>query len=99
VTAGAIATVDELSGGRAVLGIGRGFSAVSNIGERPATTRELAEYVRALRTIMRGETATYRGKEIHAAWIERPVPVIVSAYGPKTRRMAGEIGVEFAPRS
>jgi alkanesulfonate monooxygenase SsuD/methylene tetrahydromethanopterin reductase-like flavin-dependent oxidoreductase (luciferase family) len=55
--------------------------------------------VRALRTIMRGETATYRGKEIHAAWIERPVPVIVSAYGPKTRRMAGEIGVEFAPRS
>jgi 5,10-methylenetetrahydromethanopterin reductase len=90
VTAGAIATVDELSAGRAVLGIGRGFSAVSNIGERPATTRELAEYVRVLRTIMRGETVTYRGKDIHAAWIRRPVPVIVSAYGPTTMRMAGE---------
>ena len=38
VTAGAIASIDELSGGRAILGLGAGDSAVLNIDEKPAST-------------------------------------------------------------
>ena len=39
VTASAIATIDELAGGRAFLGIAPGDSAVYNIGHRPASLR------------------------------------------------------------
>src|SRR5262245_18164727 len=39
--AGAVATLDELSGGRAVLGIGVGESAVRTVGLRPARLARL----------------------------------------------------------
>jgi 5,10-methylenetetrahydromethanopterin reductase len=47
--AGAIATIDELSGGRAVLGIGVGESAVRNAGLVPASLAELERAVEELR--------------------------------------------------
>ena len=45
VMASAIASLHELSGGRAFLGIGTGDSAILNLGLRPARLRALREYV------------------------------------------------------
>lgn len=91
VTASAIASIDELSGGRAILGIGSGDSAIRNLGEKAAKLAELRAYVETLQALFRGETVNWRGKPIHVSWISRPVPIYISAEGPKTLELAGEI--------
>jgi 5,10-methylenetetrahydromethanopterin reductase len=54
-TATAIATVQAESGGRAVLGIGRGDSALAHIGMAPASLAAFERYVSQLQTYLRGE--------------------------------------------
>ncbi|HXJ78110.1 MAG TPA: LLM class flavin-dependent oxidoreductase [Candidatus Methylomirabilis sp.] len=105
VTASAIASIDELSGGRAILGIGAGDSAVLNIDESPATSGALREYVLAVRALFRDRRANYRSKTIRLTWAAREVPIWLAAAKPKTLRLAGEIadvvvmGCGFLPES
>lgn len=91
VTASAIATIDELSGGRALLGIGTGDSAVRNIRHRPSTLAELETYVTAVQRLTAGEDVQYDGAAVHTRWASRSIPVYVTAEGPKTIRMAGRV--------
>lgn len=91
VTASAIATIDDLSGGRAILGIGTGDSAIRNLGERAASLADLRAYVVALHGLLRGETVDWHGKAIHTSWVQRPVPIFITAEGPKTLELAGEL--------
>ena len=91
VAASAIATLNEMSGGRAYFGIGSGDSAILNLGLRPARLKELQEYIEAIRTILSGEPCDYKGRSIHVQWSENPVPIIMSAEGPKTLNLAGRI--------
>ena len=69
VTANAMATVDELTDGRAVLGIGSGDSAVRSIGLSPASLEELEEFVRLFGRITRGQSASYDGEEVSIKWL------------------------------
>jgi 5,10-methylenetetrahydromethanopterin reductase len=55
VTASAIATVQQISGGRAVLGIGRGDSSLAYLGLAPAPVRVLARYLERLQAYLAGE--------------------------------------------
>lgn len=55
VTASAIASVQELSGGRAVLGLGRGNSSLAYLGAGPATLTEFESQVRQIRQYLSGE--------------------------------------------
>ena len=91
VAASAIATLNEISGGRAFFGIGSGDSAILNLGLRPARLAELQEYIEALRAILSGDSYDYQGRSIHVQWSEKPVPIIMSAEGPKTLAIAGGI--------
>lgn len=91
VTAAAIASVNELSGGRAFLGLGTGDSAVLNLGLRPAKVDELREYVTTLRALWSGTPTAYRGAPVRLEWAHRPVPVFLAAEGPRTLRLAGEV--------
>ena len=91
VLASAIASLQELSGGRAFLGIGTGDSAILNLGLRPARLRALRDYVAAVRTMLAGDTADYQGREVYVRWSRAPVPMMLSAEGPRTLRMAGAI--------
>ena len=59
VTAGAIASVQELSGGRAVLGIGRGDSALAYIGHAPVYANFFESYLKAVQTYLRGESVEF----------------------------------------
>lgn len=83
VTAAAIATLQIESGGRAVLVVGRGDSAVLQLGLRPATTPVLDAALGTLDTCLHG-----RGPTPPMAWL-RPfampeVPISVAATGPAT---------------
>ena len=91
VMASAIASLHELSGGRAFLGIGTGDSAILNLGLRPARLATLREYIGALRSFLSGEPAEYRGREGHVSWSAESAPIMMSAEGPRTLRIAGEI--------
>jgi 5,10-methylenetetrahydromethanopterin reductase len=97
VLAGAIATLDELSGGRAVLGIGVGESAVRTIGVAPASLGRLEETVAAVRALLAGEETTIEGHASRLAWPVAPVPIWLASSGPRSLRLAGRIadGVLF----
>ncbi len=90
VTAGAIASINELSDGRAFLGIGTGDSAVYNVGLKAARLAEFREALEAIKGFYTGETR-FQGKTVRQVWVKRPVPVYVCAEGPKTLQLAGEL--------
>jgi 5,10-methylenetetrahydromethanopterin reductase len=58
-TASSIASVQTLSGGRAVLGIGRGDSALAHLGLAPAPVEVFARYLRRLQGYLRGEDVPF----------------------------------------
>ena len=97
-----VATLDELSDGRAVLGLGlHGPAMVEWTGIDASNyvtrTREAVEIVRAL---LRGEVVNYQGEEFH--WtdqcylrfepIRAEVPIYVCAFGPDYLALSGAIG-------
>jgi len=98
-TAAAALSLDEVSGGRLLLGIGSGDSAMRTLGLAGAdeagthgTRRDaLREAVHVLRTIFRGETVTFRGKEFRVAEARPQIPIYIAATGPKMLDLAGEI--------
>ena len=97
-----VATLDELSDGRAVLGLGlHGPAMVEwtgiDAGNYVVRTREAVEIVRAL---LRGEIVNYKGKEFE--WtdqcylrfepIRAEIPIYVCAFGPDYLALSGAIG-------
>ena len=86
VTASAIATVQVESGGRAVLGVGRGDSALRQIGHEPAPVERFERYVERVQTYLRGEAVDMEGTASRIAWLaaagQPKVPVDVAATGP-----------------
>ena len=91
VAASAIASINELSKGRAFLGLGSGDSAVLNLGLRPARLAELHHYIQSVREMLAGETADYRGDRAHVRWSSTLIPIAMSAEGPRTLAMAGSV--------
>jgi 5,10-methylenetetrahydromethanopterin reductase len=59
VTASAIATIQGESNGRAVLGIGRGDSALAHLGMAPAHVDVFEDYLRRLQGYLRGEDVPF----------------------------------------
>ncbi len=91
------ATLNEISGGRAVLGIGVGESAVHTIGHRPSKLARLEEVIGIVRALMRGEETVYDGQKLRVSWPPAEVPVVMACTGPKSLQLAGRIadGVLF----
>ncbi|HTO11176.1 MAG TPA: LLM class flavin-dependent oxidoreductase [Candidatus Binatia bacterium] len=91
VAASGIATIDEIAPGRAFFGIGSGDSAILNLAERPATLADLRAYVEAVRALQRTRETEWRGRLARLTWAPRAVPIYLSAEGPRTLELAGEI--------
>ena len=91
VAASGIATIDEIAPGRAIFGIGSGDSAILNLAEHPATLADLRAYVEAVRALHTRRETEWRGRTARLTWAPRPVPIYLSAEGPRTLELAGEI--------
>ncbi len=90
VTASVLATLDEISGGRMDLGIGRGDSAQRVLGKGPVKTRVLDNAVRIIKDLVEGRTATYMDTQLDLTWTPGyELPVWIAGYGPMVLGMAG----------
>jgi len=91
VVASACASLDELSSGRFVLGLGTGDSALYNLGLKGVSVATLETYIETLRALWTGAPVEYEGRTIRMNWPWRRVPIMISAEGPKTLRLAGRL--------
>ncbi len=89
VHANTMATIQRLSGGRAVLGLGVGDLGRLDVGLPPATVAELVEYAGTVRTLTAGEPVEVDGRHLQVRWATDQVPVYLGADGPKSQRAAG----------
>lgn len=71
VTASAIATLNEISGGRMDPGIGRGDSSVRAVGRPPTTLKSLEQAVTVIRDLVEGRTTSDQGGELSLSWTGR----------------------------
>lgn len=97
VLANAFATLQEASGGRAMLGIGVGESAVRNLGLKPERLAAFETKVQAIRALLKGEPVEYDGHEIRMPWSDFDLPIVMACSGPKSLQLGGRIadGVLF----
>jgi 5,10-methylenetetrahydromethanopterin reductase len=95
ITANSFATLNEISGGRAIIGMGTGDGPVYSLGR---TATKLVDFEKGLHTIRdllddRGidvpKSKERAGGNVQLKIGRRPVPIYISAEGPKTLRVAG----------
>jgi len=89
------ATVQEESGGRFVLGIGRGDTALFHLGRRPMKVDEFVARVTDLQTYLAGGTVDCDGTASRLLWLARAqqpkVPLDIAASGPRLLDFAGAL--------
>jgi 5,10-methylenetetrahydromethanopterin reductase len=97
VTASSFATLNEISQGRAIIGMGTGDGPVYSLGR---TATKLLDFENGLRTIRdllhdRGidvpKSRERAGGNVKLRVGRRPVPIYISAEGPKTLALAGRV--------
>lgn len=99
VNAAAIAELAVMAPGRVSVAVGTGFTGRRALGQQPVRWREVAEYVRCLRTLLAGDTAEWEGAKIRMLQLPgfgapRPVevPFLIAADGPSGWAVAAELG-------
>ena len=99
VNAAAIAELVNQAPGRVAVAIGSGYTGRFALGQRPMNWRQVADYVRCLKTLLAGETAEWDGAKIQMLHLpgfgaRRPVevPILIGADGPKGLAVAAELG-------
>lgn len=94
VVAGAFATLDMISDGRAMLGVTRGDTALHLVGQAPPRLDEFATLVERTRAYLHGDSVESAGVSSRVAWLDEParVPINVFASGPKNLALAARVG-------
>ena len=95
ITASWYATMQDLSGGRMVMGIGRGDSSRRVVGLKPVKVAEFERRCAMLKDLMNGRKVAWNDKELELTWVRDELPDIemwIAGYGPKALAVAGRIG-------
>ncbi len=92
VTASVLATLQEVSGGRMDLGMGRGDGAVRLLGLPPTKLKTMEHAIEVIRELAEGRPVDYRGTELDLTWTDRSkLPVWVAGYGPMALALTGRV--------
>jgi 5,10-methylenetetrahydromethanopterin reductase len=102
VTADAFATLNKLAPGRIIFGAGTGFTARNTMGLGPMKLSEFREYLRVVQSMLKGETPEWEfegarhkirflNPEFGMINIADRIPLHISAFAPKARRLTAEI--------
>lgn len=89
VLAGAAASLNEISKGRAILGLGTGDGPVYAQGLKATPMKEFEQGVRMIRELVQGKAITVPSGKVGIGFNLRPTPIYVSAEGPKGLQLAG----------
>jgi 5,10-methylenetetrahydromethanopterin reductase len=97
----AMATLDESSGGRAVLGLGAGFSGLEAMGvDRKRAVRSMRQAIGAIRRLWAGDTVSLEDdafvlSNLNLNFAARPtIPILLASASPLMLRLAGEVADE-----
>ena len=97
----AAATLDEISRGRAVLGLGAGFSGLEAMGvQRGKTVRTLRQAIDAIRRLWAGESVSVEDEAFILRDVRldfparRDIPILLASSGKQVLRLAGEVADE-----
>lgn len=100
LTAMEVVTLGRMFPGRLDVGVGHGVQEwMAQVGSRPPSpVRFLRAYTEALRRLVHGEQVNHDGDGVrlervsmHWSLVQVP-PILVGAVGPRTQRLAGEVG-------
>ena len=89
VLAGAAASLNEISKGRAILGLGTGDGPVYSQGLKATPMKEFEIGVRMIRNLVQGKAIQFPTGKVDISFNLRPTPIYVSAEGPKGLQLAG----------
>jgi probable F420-dependent oxidoreductase len=95
ITASWYATMQDLTNGRMVMGIGRGDSSRRVVGLKPVKVAEFEARCAMIKDLMNGRLVEWNGKELQLKWVRDELPEIemwVAGYGPKALAVAGRVG-------
>jgi 5,10-methylenetetrahydromethanopterin reductase len=106
VAANCLATLNRLAPGRIKLGVGTGFTGRRTMGLPAIKLAQLREYIRVVQGLLRGETVEWEteGERRRIRFLNPDfglintvdaIPLAISAFGPKARRLAAELGAEW----
>jgi probable F420-dependent oxidoreductase len=95
VTASWYATMQDLSNGRMVMGIGRGDSSRRVVGLKPVKVADFEARCTMLKDLMNGRKVAWNDKELQLTWVRSELPQIemwIAGYGPRALAVAGRVG-------
>jgi probable F420-dependent oxidoreductase len=95
ITASWYATMQDLSNGRMVMGIGRCDSSRRVVGLKPVRVAEFEARCRMIKDLMNGRKVEWNEKELELSWARKELPEIpmwIAGYGPKALAVAGRVG-------
>lgn len=93
----AITTLDELSDGRAIFGIGSGDRPVTELGLKPAKVQVVRQMVEVSRRLLAGENLDWTGEAFSFRnaqlrfYRRADLPIYLAASGPKMLELVGEV--------
>jgi probable F420-dependent oxidoreductase len=94
VVASWYATMQDISNGRMVMGIGRGDSSRRVVGLKPVKVAEFEERCRMIKELMNGREVEWNEKKLKLEWVRPELPEIpmwIAGYGPKALAVAGRV--------
>jgi probable F420-dependent oxidoreductase len=94
VTASAYATLQGVSEGRMVMGIGRGDSSRRVVGLEPVPVARFERSLEMIKDLMNGREIEWNDKRLHLEWAkgQPEIPMHVAGYGPRALGVAGRVG-------
>jgi 5,10-methylenetetrahydromethanopterin reductase len=91
-----MATINEISGGRAMMAVGAGDRPQLELGFKPAPVQLVREMIQVCRKLIAGESVSFANEQFQLRDARlrcspgMPLPIYVACSGPKMLEMAGE---------